>query len=99
LYNGAEAFVFPSLSEGFGWPVIEAQACGTPVVTSNFQPMLEVSGNAALHADPKSPKAFAEALMTISNINLREELIKLGFENTKRFYVKHMIESYLKLYN
>lgn len=99
LYNGADAFMFPSLSEGFGWPVIEAQACGTPVIASSFEPMPEVSGHAALHAHPKDAKAFSEVFLSLKDHKVREELIKAGFENIKRFQVKHMIDSYLKLYN
>jgi len=99
LYNGAEAFIFPSLSEGFGWPVIEAQACGTPVIASNFQPMPEVSGQAALHEHPQDAKAFARAVLSLGDDDLKHKLIKDGFENTKLFSVKHMIDSYLKLYN
>ena len=99
LYNGAEAFIFPSLSEGFGWPVIEAQACGTPVIASSFEPMPEVSGGAAIHENPKNAKAFAEALLVLKNDVERERLIEKGFKNTERFQIEKMINSYLKLFN
>ena len=72
LYSGCEAFVFPSFSEGFGWPVIEAQACGVPVIASDIEPMPEVSGGAALHASPYSPSAFASALAVLKESNKRE---------------------------
>jgi glycosyltransferase involved in cell wall biosynthesis len=62
LYSRAEAVVFPSLKEGFGWPIIESQACGCPVVTSNRPPMNHIAGPAALLADPENPDDFANRL-------------------------------------
>jgi glycosyltransferase involved in cell wall biosynthesis len=99
LYNCCNAFVFPSFSEGFGWPVIEAQACGVPVIASNLQPMPEVSGSAALHANPHDASAFADALISLQDENLRKELIEKGFENCKRFAMKDMIDGYLQLHD
>lgn len=99
LYNAADAFMFPSLSEGFGWPVIEAQACGTPVIASNFQPMPEVSGGAALHEHPDNPRGFANAFLSLKEEPLRNRLIEKGFNNIKRFEVHQMISEYLKLFN
>lgn len=99
LYNGAEAFMFPSFSEGFGWPVIEAQACGAPVIASNLAPMPEVSGGAALHADPYKPDEFAKALLKIhSDDAIRKSLIERGYKNIDRFGSERMINSYLSLY-
>jgi glycosyltransferase involved in cell wall biosynthesis len=95
LYNSCLAFVFPSLSEGFGWPLIEAQACGAPVIASNIEPMPEVSGGAAIHVNANDPKAFAEALGSLQNEVFRQSLIEKGFENCLRFNEKQMIESYL----
>ena len=62
LYSRAEALLFPSLKEGFGWPIIEAQACGCPVITSDRPPMSRLGGPAALLADPQNPVDFAERL-------------------------------------
>ena len=59
LYSGAAALLFPSLYEGFGWPLIEAQSCGCPVITSNRSPMTEVAGSAALYIDPANESAAA----------------------------------------
>jgi len=98
LYSYCEAFVFPSLSEGFGWPVIEAQACGAPVIASEIDPMPEVSGGAALHADPFSPQAFAAAYIKITNSDDRYVYINKGLENAHRFNVELMISSYEKLF-
>jgi len=99
LYTLCDAFIFPSLSEGFGWPLIEAQACGAPVIASNVEPMPEVSGGAALHFDPTQAKDFAKGYQDLQNQNLREELIKKGFENCSRFHKKQMVSAYLNLYN
>lgn len=98
LYSGCEAFVFPSFSEGFGWPVIEAQACGVPVVASDIEPMPEVSGGAALHASPYSALAFANAFIDIREPNKRQSMIQKGFENCKRFDKQHIIQQFLSLY-
>lgn len=61
-YSLADLVIFPSLAEGFGLPVIEAQACGAPVVASNIEPMPEVGGDGALYADPANPVEFADAM-------------------------------------
>jgi glycosyltransferase involved in cell wall biosynthesis len=99
LYSLCEAFVFPSFSEGFGWPIIEAQACGTPVLTSSIQPMLEVSGDAAIHCDPNRPDEFVKGFGLLKNEEFRQRIIRKGFDNCSRFTVDKMIKSYLNLYN
>ena len=98
LYNACEAFVFPSFNEGFGWPLIEAQACGAPVIASNFEPMPEVTGGAAIHADPHSAREFADALLKLSQPLVREQLIAQGFENCKRFEMERIIKQYVALH-
>ncbi|WP_223860581.1 glycosyltransferase family 4 protein [Spirosoma validum] len=98
LYRNCEAFVFPSFSEGFGWPVIEAQACGVPVISSSIQPIPEVSGDGALLADPHQPVSFADAFRQLHQPGKREELIQLGYQNCERFKVADMIDAYLNLY-
>lgn len=94
LYSSAYAFVFPSLSEGFGWPVIEAQACGTPVIASSTAPMPEVSGGAALHADPLKPEAFANALAQLSDPAIRAKLLEGGKRNVMHFTPEIMMDAY-----
>lgn len=94
LYNACEAFVFPSYSEGFGWPVIEAQACGAAVIASNREPMPEVSGGAALHADPDDPESFAEAFRQLRDPVFKRDLIHRGWENGQRFLPAAMIREY-----
>lgn len=98
LYSTCTAFVFPSLSEGFGWPVIEAQACGAPVLASSLNPLPEVSGGAALHVNPAKPADFANAFLSLQNSTTRSKLISKGFENAKRFNVSIMTRAYLELH-
>ena len=98
LYRTSEAFVFPSLSEGFGWPPVEAQACGAPVIASQIEPMPEVCGEGALFADPHSPEAFADAFRTLQQPGKREVLIRAGYANGERFRVSDMVDAYLDLY-
>ncbi len=98
LYSTCEAFVFPSFSEGFGWPIIEAQSCGAPVITSNMEPMLEVSGGGALYADVNDPQSFANLFISLRDIKLRSNLIKKGFQNSKRFNLTKTINQYLNLH-
>jgi glycosyltransferase involved in cell wall biosynthesis len=98
LYGLAQAFVFPSFSEGFGWPLIEAQACGAPVIASNYEPLPEVSGGAALHADPHNVDAFVAALRQLNDFALRNSLIEAGLKNASRFDVNAMISKYLALH-
>jgi len=83
LYTGAAALLFPSLHEGFGWPLIEAQCCGCPVITSNRAPMTEVAGAAALYIDPEDEPGAAALIAT--NLGRLGELREAGFENVKRF--------------
>jgi glycosyltransferase involved in cell wall biosynthesis len=85
LYRGAEALIFPSLYEGFGLPVLEAMACGTPVVTANTTALPEVAGDAALLVDPTSIEQIAAAMERIvSDASLRQELRQKGFARAAR---------------
>jgi glycosyltransferase involved in cell wall biosynthesis len=86
LYGSALGYIFPSLYEGFGLPVLEAQACGAPVMTSNNSSLPEVAGDAALLVDPNDVDAIAEAMLRLAtDETLRAELIERGFQNVKRF--------------
>ncbi|MBC8449011.1 MAG: glycosyltransferase family 4 protein [Chloroflexi bacterium] len=86
LLSGAACFAFPSLYEGFGFPVLEAQACGTPVVASNVSSIPEVAGDGALLVDPHDTAALAEALAgVLSDEALRADLIRRGLANVPRF--------------
>jgi alpha-1,3-rhamnosyl/mannosyltransferase len=86
LMSAATAFVFPSLYEGFGLPVIEAMACGTPVVCANTSSLPEVAGEAALLFDPNSMEDIAQALLKIlANLDLQSELRTKGLAQADRF--------------
>lgn len=100
LYSGAEALLFPSLAEGFGWPLIEAQACGCPVVTSSRAPMTEVAGAGALLFDPEDPISGALCLERLlrEDSGEREHLREAGLTNARRFSTERMIDGYLDLY-
>lgn len=98
LYNTCDALVFPSFSEGFGWPIIEAQTCGAPVICSNIEPMPEIGGEGVLVANPSSVNDFLQQFLTLSNLDKREKLIQHGFENAKQFSTQKMIESYIDFY-
>lgn len=96
LYSRAKALIFPSLYEGFGLPIIEAQACGCPVFTSNRAPMTEVGGNAAVYFDPTQPEAAAQIIA--AHLEATDWMVSAGLENVKRFTLERMIEEYLQTY-
>jgi glycosyltransferase involved in cell wall biosynthesis len=83
LYRGASVFAYPSLFEGFGIPVVEAMACGTPVVASAHESLDESCGDAAVRVDPASAEAIAEGM--VRALDERERLVPLGLEHAKRF--------------
>jgi glycosyltransferase involved in cell wall biosynthesis len=86
LYSGCAALVFPSLYEGFGIPVLEAMACGAPVITSNTTALLEVAGDAALLVNPEDTAAIAQAMRRILNEPaLRADLRARGFIRAGQF--------------
>ncbi|MFO0773133.1 MAG: lipopolysaccharide heptosyltransferase II [Nitrospiraceae bacterium] len=86
LYSRADLFAFPSLYEGFGMPVLEAMACGAPVVTSNRSSLLEVAGTAAVLVDPENSQQVAEGMVAVLDQPARrEELRRQGFERVHRF--------------
>lgn len=86
LYAEAEAFVFPSLAEGFGLPVLEAMACETPVVTSNRSSLPEIAGSAAELCDPDDHASIGQALAKVlRDSHLAEDLRRLGLRRAKEF--------------
>jgi glycosyltransferase involved in cell wall biosynthesis len=86
LYSAADLFVFPTLYEGFGLPIIEAQLCGTPVLTSNISAMPEVGGEGALYVSPYDVAAIADYMeKVLADNTLRSKIVCKGFENAKRF--------------
>ncbi len=99
LYNAAHAFVFPSLCEGFGIPVLEAMACGAPVLTSNISALPEVVGDAALQVDPHQEADITRGMEVLAeDEQLRQGLIRQGRERASRFTWQRMARQILELY-
>jgi glycosyltransferase involved in cell wall biosynthesis len=94
LYCKAHALLFPSLAEGFGWPLLEAQACNCPVIASTTTSIPEVAGNAALFADPNDVATFANHVRTLEDPVERARLIKLGRDNLSRFAPEVVSDAY-----
>jgi len=86
LYSGADFFVFPSLYEGFGLPILEAMRCGTPVITSSVSSMPEVAGAAALYVDPLKVNDIAEKIVSLAfDETLKQKLKNKGFKQAAKF--------------
>ena len=83
LYRGASVFAFPSMFEGFGMPIVEAMACGTPVVASTHPSLDEACGDAAIRVDPGDPASIAEGIRDA--VARREELVRLGLAHAAGF--------------
>jgi glycosyltransferase involved in cell wall biosynthesis len=99
FYSGAQAFLFPSMYEGFGFPPIEAMACGTPVIASNAQCMPEVLGNAAILESPTSAEDFAAAIARVlMDEDLRETMRARGISNAQRFAARSSAERLLEVF-
>jgi len=99
LYNGASVFLYPSLYEGFGLPLLEAMACGTPVITSNISSMPEVVGPAGVLVNPLKCEEIAEGIIKlITDKGLRYKKICLGFERVKKFSWKETAKKTLSVY-
>jgi glycosyltransferase involved in cell wall biosynthesis len=97
LYSGACALLFPSLCEGFGWPIIEAQACGCPVFASDRPPMTEVGGEGAVYFNPENHEQAATTIR--EHLSYASEMRKLGLRNAQRFSTENMVRAYVKLYS
>lgn len=99
VYNLAACYLYVSLYEGFGLPILEAQACGCPVITSTAASCPEVAGESALLADPNNTAQIADAIrQVVSNNALRSRLIQKGFANIKKFSWKKNAEEHLALF-
>ena len=96
LYSGAQAFVYPSLYEGFGLPVVEALSCGCPVVTSNVSSLPEIGGEAAIYVDPLSVAAITSGIKTA--LESTSKLRRLGLEQAKKFSWENTARETLKIY-
>jgi glycosyltransferase involved in cell wall biosynthesis len=99
LYSGADLLVMPSRIEGFGLPVLEAMACGTPVVCSQAASLPEVGGDAVLYFDPSSPDDLAQKIeCLIDSAALRMELRAKGLQRSKHFTWNKCVEQHLAVY-
>ena len=98
-YNAADIFVFPSLYEGFGLPLLEAMACATPLISSTSSCLPEVAGEAALLADPEDPEQFAEHLENIlSDETLAKEMREKGLRRAAEFSWDRTAQDTLAVY-
>ncbi|MEO5720550.1 MAG: glycosyltransferase family 1 protein [Chthoniobacterales bacterium] len=98
LYNCATALVYPSRFEGFGWPIIEAQACGCPVVCSSLEPMAEIAGAGALLHHPDDEAGFAQDLLRLTDAAEHADWSARALKNAQRFTTERMIANYRELY-
>jgi len=99
LYNSAYVSFYPSLYEGFGLPILEAMACGCPVITSNLSSMPEVAGDAAILIDPYSIEELSSAIeRVLSNEQLRQQMRHKGLERAKEFSWEKMAKETLQVY-
>ncbi|MFZ4724284.1 MAG: glycosyltransferase family 4 protein [Paludibacter sp.] len=99
IINQSKVFLYPSLRESFGIPILEAMACGVPVITSNTSSMPEIAGDAAVIVNPNNPDEIRDAIIHVLNDdNYSNILIEKGLVRTKMFSWKVMAEKYLELY-
>ncbi len=100
IYNAADLFVYPSLYEGFGLPVLEAMACGVAVITSNVSSLPEVAGDAAVLVDPDDTRAIAEAMENVLQDNdLKRKMIENGLKRAAMFSWQEMAKKTLEVYS
>lgn len=99
IYNLSELFLYPSLRESFGIPILEAMSCGTPVITSNTSSMPEVAGDAGMTVDPHDPSQIKEAILRLLNDNkLKANLISKGYMQAEKFSWANMARDVLNIY-
>ncbi len=99
LYQNAECFAFPSLLEGFGLPVLEAMAAGTPVVTSNVSSLPEVGGDAAFYVDPRDVEGISSGLREVLiNTKLRKSLVRRGLSRVSEFSWENTARSLIEVF-
>jgi len=100
LYSNAVAFVFPSLYEGFGMPILEAFSCGCPAILSEKSSLPEIAGEAALYFNPQNIESLREALEEILiNQKLADSLTSLGSQRIKLFSWEQTVQQTIKTYN
>ena len=99
LYNSSSLFVFPSFYEGFGLPILEAMACGTPVISSNSSSMPEVGGDAVIYCNPNSIDDIRDKIeMVLGDKALQEKLISKGLERVKKFSWEKSANEHIRVF-
>jgi len=99
IYTLCDVFLYPSLRESFGIPMLEAMSCGVPVITSNTSSMPEIAGDAAMIIDPFKPEQITDALIQITkNQSLKKQLIERGLQQSAKFSWKAMAKDVLGIY-
>ena len=99
FYSMAEVFIYPSIYEGFGLPVLEAMACGTPVITSDTSSLPEVGGDAVLYTDPNSSTKLAQQIEILcSDRDLQKKHSELGLKRSANFTWQKTAEKYIQLF-
>lgn len=100
MYNLADCYLYPSLYEGFGLPILEAQACGCPVITSNVSSCPEVAGKGALYVDPRNIDDIAHSMLRIAkDKKLKQSLIAEGLKNCSHFTWEKTARGILDVFN
>lgn len=100
IYKNADVFAFPSIIEGFGMPVLEAMACGIPVITSNSSSLGEVAGDAALKINPFNVDEISKAITLLAKDNkVRDDLILKGFVRCKEFSWNKSANEFINVIN
>lgn len=99
LYSGSRMLLMPSLYEGFGLPILEAMACGVPVIASNISSLPEVAGDAAILVDPNDTAALGDAMLAVeTESTLREQLIQKGYRQAEKFSWRRSAAQLLSVY-
>jgi len=99
FYSMAEIFVYPSVYEGFGLPILEAMACGTPVITSGISSLPEVGGSAVLYSNPNSVTELSQHIITLcSDSDIRKKYSQLGLNQSAQFSWKKTAIEYVKIF-
>ena len=100
LYRLAQLFLYPSLRESFGIPILEAMSCGTPIITSNTSAMPEVAGKDALLIDPTQPEQIAEKIISLlTDSDLRKQVVNYGIKRAAQFSWKKTADEVVSIYN
>lgn len=99
LYGGAFAFLYPSLRESFGIPMLEAMACGTPIIAGNTSAMPEIAGDGALLVDPFNPEDITAKILKLENDEtFYQQQVEYGLKRSQMFSWRNTAESLLNIY-